>query len=346
MADMISPPGGISSPDDMMSSLSSLGTLTATLAHSLVEDYAKNEPPSESTSRILNAFLDHLPPDGSAVIANDIINKKDDLRQLADHYVSSILIPSNPAPFNNIGIVRAGGGRTPKAISARPGDDMDGVDNIASTITPQRRDQTKLKFDCLARDGNRCLLTRAYDVNKADEILSDEERRNTTTLMTEAAHIMPFSLAAFDEPDRRYKAIVWEAIYRMFPDIRSFSPDDINDPRNALTMYAGLHSEFGKLELCFEPTTTSNRYRIKTYRKFSSFYTPHLPSDGFVTFTAHDGRYPLPDPKLLSVHASVGAVLHASGIAEYIERILGDRDELRCLAHNGSTQIGVLMMAF
>ncbi|KAI9862324.1 MAG: hypothetical protein M1813_004800 [Trichoglossum hirsutum] len=326
MADMISPAGGISSPDDTMSSLSSLGTLTATLAHSLVEDYAKNEPPSESTSRILNAFLDHLPPDGSAVIANDIINKKDDLRQLADHYVSSILIP-----------IRAGGGRTPKAISARPGDDMDGVDNIASTITPQRRDQTKLKSDCLARDGNRCLLTRAYDVNKADEILSDEERRNTTTLVTEAAHIIPFSLAAFDEPDRRYKAMVWEAIYRMFPDIRSFSPDDINDPQNALTMYAGLHSEFGKLELCFEPTVSLPS---------SHLFTANKDIDGFVTFTAHDGRYPLPDPKLLSVHASVGAVLHASGMAEYIERILRDRDELRCLAHNGSTQIGVLMMAF
>ncbi|KAI9764019.1 MAG: hypothetical protein M1839_005779 [Geoglossum umbratile] len=256
MADMISPAGGISSPDDMMLSLSSLGTLTATLAYSLVKDYAKNEPPSESTSRILNVFLDHLPLDGSAVIANDIINKKDDLRQLADHYVSSILIP-----------IRAGGGKTPKAISARPGDDIDGVDDIASTITPQRHDQTKLKSDCLARDGNCCLLTRAYDVNKADEILSDEERWNTTTIATKAAHIIPFSLAAFDEPDRRYKAMIWEAIYHMFPDIRNFSPDDINDPRNVLTMWPALHSEFGKLELCFEPTVSLPPSHLSTTNK-------------------------------------------------------------------------------
>jgi hypothetical protein len=109
--------------------------------------------------------------------------------------------PPNPVLSANIETVRAGGGRTPKAISARPGDDMDNVDDIASTITSQRRDQTKLKADCLARDGNRCLLTRAYDVNKADEILSDEERQNTTTLVTEAAHIIPFSLAVFDESD-------------------------------------------------------------------------------------------------------------------------------------------------
>ncbi|KAH0544427.1 hypothetical protein FGG08_001454 [Glutinoglossum americanum] len=245
MADMTSPAGGISSSDDMMSSLSSLGTLTATLAHSLVEDYAKNESPSESTSRILNAFLNHLPPDGSTVIANDIINKKDDLRQLADHYISSILIPRT---------VRAGGGKTPKAISARPGGDLDDVDDIAAEITAQRRDQTKLKADCLARDGNCCLLTRVYDVNKADEILSDAERQSTTTAVTEAAHIIPFSLAAFDEQQRHYKATIWEAIYHMFPSIRDFSTDNINDPQNVLTMWAGLHSEFGKLELCLEPT--------------------------------------------------------------------------------------------
>ncbi|KAI9782444.1 MAG: hypothetical protein M1839_004930 [Geoglossum umbratile] len=318
-----------------MSSLSSLGTLTATLAHSLVEDYAKNEPPSESTSRILNAFLDHLPPDGSAVIANDIINKKDDLRRLADHYVSSILIP-----------IRAGGGKTPKAISARPGGDLDDADDIAAEITAQRRDQTKLKADCLPRDGNCCLLTRWYDVNKADEVLSDAERQNTATVVTEAAHIMPFSLAAFDERDRQYKAAIWEAIYHMFPGIRDFSTDNINDPRNVLTMWVGLHYEFGKLELCLELTTTPNRYHIKKYRKFSSAYNSFLPSDGFITFTVHDGRYPLPEPKLLSVHASVGAVLHASGMAEYIERILRDRDQLCCLAHNGSTEIGVLMMAY
>jgi hypothetical protein len=93
MADMLSPVGGISSPDGMMSSLSSLGALSTSLAQSLVKDYAQNELPSESTSRILDAFLNHLPPDSSAVIAEDIISKKDSLKELADHYVSSLLIP-------------------------------------------------------------------------------------------------------------------------------------------------------------------------------------------------------------------------------------------------------------
>jgi hypothetical protein len=71
-----------------------------------------------------------------------------------------------------------------------------------------------------------------------------------------------------------------------------------------------------------------------------------LPSDSFVTFTAHDGRYPLPEEYLLSLHASLGAVLHASGMAEIIERILEDRDELRTLAADGSTPVGVLLTVF
>lgn len=116
-------------------------------------------------------------------------------------YYYLYLYSPNHALFANIRTVRASGGKTPKAISARPGNNLDDVDDIAAGITAQRRDQTKLKADCLARDGNCCLLTGAYDVNKADEILSDAERQNTVTAATEAAHIIPFSLVAIDERD-------------------------------------------------------------------------------------------------------------------------------------------------
>ena len=79
---------------------------------------------------------------------------------------------------------------------------------------------------------------------------------------------------------------------------------------------------------------------------FPTVCNAYLPSDGYVTFTAHDGRYPLPDEKLLAVHAAVAAILHASGMAEVIDRILQDRDEMPCLAADGSTPIGTLLMAF
>jgi hypothetical protein len=89
-----------------------------------------------------------------------------------------------------------------------------------------------------------------------------------------------------------------------------------------------------------------DRYSVKKYRLFPTFYNAFLPGDGYVTFTAHDGRYPLPDEKLLAVHAAVAAILHASGMAEIIDRILQDRDETPCLAADGSTPIETLLMAF
>jgi hypothetical protein len=85
---------------------------------------------------------------------------------------------------------------------------------------------------------------------------------------------------------------------------------------------------------------------VKKYRRFPSIYKAYLPNDGHVTFTAHNGRYSLPDEKLLAVHAAVAAILHASGMAEVIDRILQDRDETPCLATDGSTPIGTLLMAF
>ena len=91
---------------------------------------------------------------------------------------------------------------------------------------------------------------------------------------------------------------------------------------------------------------TPNRYFMKKHRRIPNIYEAYLSNDGYVTFTAHDGRYPLPDEKLLAVHAAVAAILHASGMAEVIDRILQDRDETPCLAADGSTPIGTLLMAF
>ena len=87
-----------SSPGDHSSPLESLGTFSSQFARNLVLDYAKNELASDLTSKILFAFLDHLPPDGLCNVCDDIIEARDDLRGLADHYVSNILVPSMFSP--------------------------------------------------------------------------------------------------------------------------------------------------------------------------------------------------------------------------------------------------------
>jgi hypothetical protein len=189
-------------------------------------------------------------------------------------------------------IVRAAGGNTPSALPSPRTDDSD-TDNAAAQITNQKRNQGQLMTRCLARDNNRCVLTGFYDSKMALQLLSDEERQNVNSMRTQAAHIIPFSLAAFTErevldfpfytmlfspldrsnhqPDsvlycslsfltftnseqRHARAISWEAICRAFPSIREFSIDDINDPRNALTLWNPMHDSFGSFELCLEPT--------------------------------------------------------------------------------------------
>jgi hypothetical protein len=89
-----------SSPRDQSSPLEPSSTFSSQLARTLVEDYAKKEPPSDPTSKILLAFLDHLPPDGLCNVCDDIIeaDRRHDLRGLADYFVSNILVPSMSSP--------------------------------------------------------------------------------------------------------------------------------------------------------------------------------------------------------------------------------------------------------
>lgn len=52
----------------------------------------------------------------------------------------------------------------------------------------------EVKKLCLARDENRCAITRYYDVNMAEK-LPEEERREVETVETVCAPIIPFSIA-------------------------------------------------------------------------------------------------------------------------------------------------------
>jgi len=169
--------------------------------------------------------------------------------------------------------------------------------------------------------------------------------RDAVTAVTQAVHIVPFSLGHFRENERASIAATWDAIYRMFPDLRSrinFGANDINDTRNVMTMDRDLHANFGEFHFCFLATERPNRYRIKRYRvtPASAFLLPE-----YVELTTHSGSDPLPSPELLRLHAAVAQVLHASGLARFIDDVHEDRDMIRCLAEDGSTPISRLLLA-
>lgn len=51
-----------------------------------------------------------------------------------------------------------------------------------------------------------------------------------------------------------------------------------------------------------------------------------LPASRTIMMRAHDGRVPLPSPDLLKVHCAIADILHATGMAEKIDKILDDTE--------------------
>jgi hypothetical protein len=117
---------------------------------------------------------------------------------------------------------------------------------------------------------------------------------------------------------------------------------DVNREDNMVTMADYFHNDFGKFRFALESTTVPNRYRLKKFPRHSASL-PYPPGQ-FVTFTNHDGRFELPSPELLAVHASIGNILNATGRGEEIEKLIRDyHDAPPALKTDGSTDIGSLL---
>lgn len=107
-------------------------------------------------------------------------------------------------------------------------------------------------------------------------------------------------------------------------------------------MASVFHEDFGKFHFILEPTTVQNRYRLKKFPTRSLLL--NYPTEDFITLTNNDPRFRDPNPEFLAVHATIGNILHASGRAELIEKLLRDLDDADpVLAKDGSTDISNLL---
>ncbi|KAF8470753.1 hypothetical protein BDZ91DRAFT_549653 [Kalaharituber pfeilii] len=294
----------------------------------------------DNTIPILKSLVRFLPRDGVYNVCNDILGCSSDeqLRTLAHHFLTALL-----APFKSR---RKTPSITPSPRFAAECD----TDEIAGELahSGSRKDQAWLKAACLERDGNRCVVTGFYDAGEAEKMDFTESELNTMMLeYTKVCHIIPFSLGAFSESGLRNSAMSWDAMYRCFPGIRArigFSPERINEPCNAITMTAPLHEAFDKFKFVLEPTSNDHIYRIKTYRGFPTAQFRNLPENRLVTLTNHYPMHSLPHSILFGLHASIAQILHASGMGEYLEKLLRDRELCRFLAPDGTTDIESLFM--
>jgi hypothetical protein len=64
-----------------------------------------------------------------------------------------------------------------------------------------------------------------------------------------------------------------------------------------------------------------------------------------VNFASHSGDE-LPSSELLRMHAVLCKILHATGMGAYIKRVIDEREDIRCLAEDGTSDISRLVFAF
>ncbi|KAF8449896.1 hypothetical protein BDZ91DRAFT_669441 [Kalaharituber pfeilii] len=294
---------------------------------------------TDKTVIVLRSFMKCIPRDGQHNLSQEILAcSNDELRELASNLITGVLIPLKAA------------GPTP-AVTPSPCFGAEGnVEEIASELEPiTRNEQRWLKASCLERDNYRCVLSGIYDqnaVSKGQIVLPAGSDMDTG--FTQAVHILPFAIGNFGESERRNIAAVWDALYRCFPSLRSrlnFESSRINDTCNALTMLDAFHQAFGSFTLALESTSTENTYKIVRYPGCPSWYGRLLPENKRITLQSYSA-HKLPSPILLETHAAVAKVLHLTGMGEHIDRVFREREDLRCLAADGSTDVGRLMLVY
>lgn len=298
-------------------------------------DHYQPENKDDDTANLLKMCFKYLADDGRSNLAEDVLHCKSDkeLQQLAESIDTGLLRP-----------MMAKGAQTPVIPSPRFGVE-DSIDNLlAMGHDPVfRNDQAKLRTDCLRRDGNMCVVSKAYNVGAATKPPGVKTSRLT------AAHIVPFSLGTFkDDTEERRPTEIWVNIFRYFPSVRSrinFSSEQVNSVKNVMMLANPLHDEFGDFRLAFESTDVPNRYRVETFASFSTGFDYLLPPDRIVTFGIHDGPGPLPSKILLETHCAIARVLNATGRAELVEQIRREWDESGAagLAPDGSINVERLL---
>ncbi|KAL2372452.1 hypothetical protein, variant 2 [Blastomyces gilchristii SLH14081] len=225
----------------------------------------------------------------------------------------------------------------------------EGVEEVAATMNEpgSRKDQRHLKKLCLERDGHRCMATGIIDIDaKISE--ADTEYGSPTDL----CYVVPFSLGRWEKSKDHKIAQIWATLKKLFPQIQ-LAPEDINDPTNLMTLWSPVHAAFGSFTLSFEPTGEPNQYQILLLSRRRNVIQVHLPAsqggpDGprLVTLERHGGAtIELPSPALLQMRSTLTKIFHASGMAEYIEDLVRDEEEIGCLAPGSTTNLEDLVLS-
>lgn len=115
---------------------------------------------------------------------------------------------------------------------------------------------------------------------------------------------------------------------------------EIDRPRNALTLTLSLHRAFGNFDVYFTPIPNrTHTYEIKTFLRTGFHRVLPVTRELYLTT---DRNIEPPSPRLLALHCAIAHILHLSGAAGYIDKVIRSMDEqiARC---DGSTELGQLV---
>lgn len=212
-----------------------------------------------------------------------------------------------------------------------------------------------LRALCLARDGNRCVVTRRLDSTYLQDLYTRSgSHRAVTAAKTEAAHIIPHSLNALAADATELhpsKCTVWRILNMFDPGIsRVLAGSLIDSPSNAMIMIPELHHRFGRLQ-CYlqEVPGQADTYSFHSTRGAAALDRKDGPRGRNVVFVNHetDGvKAELPSARLLKIHRACCLMLAMSGAGEYVERLLRDAERLLehgVLASDGSSNFALIM---
>jgi hypothetical protein len=107
-----------------------------------------------------------------------------------------------------------------------------------------------------------------------------------------------------------------------------------------MMMVDPFYSEFTRFHFVLEATSTPHQYHIKTFPRLASVCRLALRRDRLVSLANEYPQVDLPGAIHLELHAAIGNILHASGRAETVKKILRDLGETDgVLSQDGSMKI-------
>ncbi|KKZ62100.1 hypothetical protein EMCG_03394 [[Emmonsia] crescens] len=249
--------------------------------------------------------------------------------------------------------MRAAGMKTPQPTPASLS--APSIENVVGT--PARL--STLRRDCLTRDHNRCVITRAFNLNVAFEReeqdpSSSKDDDNQPLIFDhgqlarlEVAHIIPHSIISATIIDGQLQ--LSESKKTALLILNMFDPGvihlieglNINHSSNALTLTTEAHACFGHFKIFFEVMDDSihpkHTYKIHSLNRGASLYFK-LPMTRTLLLSSNHIVDP-PSLKLLALHRAIAIILHLSAAGEYIAQIIHDSEQA-WVRSDGSAELG------